>query len=214
VKDTTQVGNLATAHACAGERSAEEAGRALLAFISAGDRSAMDKLYALYFARLANFFLHLTTNADLVEELIDDTMVEVWQKSASIGANASVAVTIMRLAYSRGQKCFAETRATRPHVQRGIQDTDHDITLPTTLDRPSSLQDFLLKLPVEERAVLHLVYTGGHSRRDIADIMKISCECVDVLLGDARLRLRHGYAQGYVVGDSSYLTVASMESQI
>jgi len=192
----------------------EEAARALLAFISAGDRSAMDKLYVLYFEKLATFFLHLTAHVDIVEELIDDTMVEVWQKGASIGANASVSVTIMGLAYSRGQKRFAETKATRQHGQRGIQDTNHDSPLPTALDTPSTPQDFLLKLPVEERAVLHLVYTGGHSRRDIADIMNISCESVDVLLGDARLRLRRGYAQGYVARDSSYETIASTESQI
>jgi DNA-binding transcriptional regulator LsrR (DeoR family) len=37
--------------------------------------------------------------------------------------------------------------------------------------------------------VLNLVYASGHSRRDVADIMNISRECVDVLLGDARLRL-------------------------
>jgi hypothetical protein len=28
-------------------------------------------------------------------------------------------------------------------------------------------------------------------------------ECVDLLLGDARLRLRRGYAHGHVAGDSS-----------
>jgi DNA-directed RNA polymerase specialized sigma24 family protein len=127
----------------------EEAARALLAFISAGDRSAMDRLYGLYFASLANFFLHLTAHADVVEELINDTMVEVWREGASIGASASVAVSIMRLAYSHGQKRVAK---------------------------------------VEERALLHLVYVGGYSRRDVAAIMNISCECVDVLLSDARLR--------------------------
>jgi RNA polymerase sigma-70 factor (ECF subfamily) len=188
------------AHLSASKPSTEEAERALLAFISAGDRSAMDKLYVLYFARLANFFLHLTAHADLVEELINDTMVDVWQEGASIPANASVSVAIMGLAYSRGQKRFAEARVTRPRVQRAIQEMGHDSPLPTTLEMPSSFH-FLLKLPVEERALLHLVHAGGHSRRDIADIMNISCECVDVLLGDARFRLRRGYAHGCVAGD-------------
>jgi DNA-directed RNA polymerase specialized sigma24 family protein len=151
-------------HSSASKQSTEQAENALLARISAGDRSAMDKLYFLYFARLANFFRHLTARAHLVEDLINDTMFEVWQGGASIGANASVSVAIMGLAYSRGQKRLAEAGETRAH------------------------QDFLLKLPVEERAVLHLVYAGGHSRCDIAGIMNISCECVDVLLDDARLR--------------------------
>jgi DNA-directed RNA polymerase specialized sigma24 family protein len=163
----------------------EEAARALLAFISAGDRSAMDRLYVLYFASLANFFLHLTAHADLVEELINDTMVEVWRKGASIGANVSVAVSIMRLAYSHGQK-RAKVGGLRP--QPSLPHTEHDSPRSAILEASSCPDDSLLRLPVEERALLHLVYVGGYSRRDVAAIMNISCECVDVLLSHARLR--------------------------
>jgi len=196
VTDTTQLVSNA-----AGKQPREEAERALLAFISAGDRSAMDRLYVLYFATLANFFLHLTAHADLVEELINDTMVEVWRRGASIGANASVAVSIMGLAYSNGQKRVAKVRAPRLHSQPSALHTEQGSPRATTLEESSRLDESLLKLPVEERALLHLVYIGGYSRRDIADIMNISCECVDVLLSDARLR--RGYVQGYVADDSS-----------
>ncbi len=41
-------------------------------------------------------------------------------------------------------------------------------------------------LPVEKRAVVHLVYASGCSRRETADIMKIACDSVDVLLRDVR----------------------------
>jgi RNA polymerase sigma factor (sigma-70 family) len=200
--DTTQpVGNVSTAYSATDKQAPEEAERALLAFISAGDRSAMDRLYVLYFASLANFFLYLTAHADLVEELINDTMVEVWREGASIGANASVAVSIMGLAYSHGQKRVAKVGAPRLHSQPSVLHTEHDSPRSTTLEASSRLDESLLRLPFEERALLHLVYVGGYSRRDIADIMNISCECVDVLLSDARLRC--GYARGYVAGDSS-----------
>jgi DNA-directed RNA polymerase specialized sigma24 family protein len=148
----------------------------------------MDKLYVLYFARLAKFFLHLTAHADLVEELINDTMVEVWREGASIGANASVAVSIMGLAYSHGQKRVAKVGAPRLHAQPYFLHRARDSPQSTTLEASSRLDIPLLRLPVEERALLHLVYVGGYSRRDIADIMNISCECVDVLLSDIRLR--------------------------
>jgi len=201
VMDTTQpVGNVATAHASAGKQPTEEAERALLALISAGDRSAMDRLYVLYFARLVKFFLHLTAHTDLVEELINDTMVEVWREGASIGANASVAVWIMGLAYSHGKKGVAKGGARRLHGQPSVLQTEHDSPRSTTLEASSRLDEFLLSLPVEERALLHLVYSGGHSRRDVADIMNISCECVDVLFGN--IRLRRGSAQGYLACDA------------
>jgi DNA-directed RNA polymerase specialized sigma24 family protein len=191
----TCLDNVVTAHSSAREQSTEEAERALLAQVSAGDRSAMVKLHMLYFPRLANFFLHLTAHPDIAEELINDTMAEVGQEGASLGANASISLAIMGLAYSRGQKRFAGAGATWPyaHAQPGMQDTDLDCPLLATSDAPSNPQEFLPRLPVEERAVLHLVYASGHSRRDVAEIMNISCECVDVLLGDARRRLRQSF---------------------
>jgi DNA-directed RNA polymerase specialized sigma24 family protein len=177
-----------TGHSSVGNHSTEEAERALLALISAGNRGAMDKLYTLYFARLANFFRHLAVHANLAEELINDTMIAVWIEGASIGANSSVTIAIMGLAYSRAQKRLAESKTKAPYAQPAIQDTDHDGPTLRTSDTASN-SPFLSKLPLEERAVVHLVYASGHSRRDIAEIMKVSCECVDALLGDARLRL-------------------------
>jgi DNA-directed RNA polymerase specialized sigma24 family protein len=177
-------------HSSAGNQSTEETERALLALVSAGDRCAMDELYILYFARLANFFRNLTARDDFTEELINDTMFEVWKEGAATGANASVSLAIMGFAYSRVQKRFAQVRANPPHVQPAIIDTDHGSPLPTT-DMPSNPQIFLSKLPAEERAVVHLAYASGYSRGDIAYIMNISCECVDVLFGDARHRLDH-----------------------
>jgi RNA polymerase sigma factor (sigma-70 family) len=193
--DTTPpVGNVATAHSSAGKQPTEEAERALLAFISAGDRSAMDRFYVLYFARLAKFFLRLTAHPNLVEELVDDTMVEVWRKGASTIENASVAVWIMGLAYSHGQKRVAEVGVPRLHSQLSVLHTEPDSSRSTTLEASSRLDESLLSLPVEERVLLHLVYVAGYSRGDVAAIMNISCEGVDVLLSEARLR--RGYAQG------------------
>jgi DNA-directed RNA polymerase specialized sigma24 family protein len=144
----------------------ERVERALLASISAGDRRAIEELYVLYFSRLAKFFLHLNVRADCVEGLIIDTMTEVWKEGASIEANASISIAIMRLAYSYGQKHFAEAT----EAQRGA--------------------------PRDGTALLYLVYGCGHSRQEIADMMNVSCECVDQLLGDARRRHCALFAHG------------------
>jgi len=141
----------------------------------------MDELYIRYFVRLARFFQNMTVRADLVEELINDTMFEVWKEGASIGANASVLPAIMRLAYFRVQKHFAEARADEPHSQRDVQDRKPS-KWPLTADTPSDLQIFLSKLSVEQRAVAHLVYASGCSHRETADAMQIAGDRVDVLL--------------------------------
>jgi RNA polymerase sigma factor (sigma-70 family) len=182
---TPRPGRAATRHSSPGNQSADAAERALFALVSTGDRYAMDQLYILYFARLAKFFQNMTVCAYLVEELINDTMFEVWKERASVGTTASVSLAIMRLAYSRVHKHFVEARPNKPRFRRDVQDTEPSRSLLTT-EPPSNLQVLLSKLYVEERAVMHFVYASGCSRQEIADVMRITGDRVDVLLSDAR----------------------------
>jgi hypothetical protein len=87
--------------------SSKRTEHALLVCISSGDRSAMEQLYLLYFARLAKFFWHLTADADLVEELINDTMLAVWRG----GCFPSRAC--LRLRFDYGLGVFARTEISR-----------------------------------------------------------------------------------------------------
>jgi RNA polymerase sigma factor (sigma-70 family) len=163
----------------------DAAEQALLALVSTGDRRAMDQLYIRYFARLAKFFQNMTLRADVVEDLINDTMLEVWKAGESIRPNDSVLLAIMRLSYSRVQQYFTEVRADEPNYQRGVHDWEQSKSM-LAKATPSDLQIFLSKLPVEERTVVHLVYASGCSRRDTANVMNISCDYVDVLLRAVR----------------------------
>jgi DNA-directed RNA polymerase specialized sigma24 family protein len=169
----------------AGVQATEAAERALLALVSTGDRCAMEQLYIRYFARLATFFRNMTVHANLVAELINDTMLEVWKAGESIAPSVPVSFAMMRLAYSRVHKFFAEARADEPRSQRDVQDRELSTLLVGTAS-PSDLQFFLSKLSVEERAVMHLVYASGCSRRETAEVMEVACDCVDVLLADVR----------------------------
>jgi RNA polymerase sigma factor (sigma-70 family) len=191
---TPTAGRVATGRSSAGYQSTEAAERALLALVSTGDRYAMDQLYMRYFARLAMFFQNMTVRADLIEQLINDTMLEVWKAGESIRSNASVLLAIMRLAYTRVQKYLAEVRPDAPRSQRDVHDWKQSSAMRASA-RPSDLQIFLSKLPVEERAVLHLVYASGCSCRETADVMKIDCDCVDMMLRDTRASAKRYYSR-------------------
>jgi DNA-directed RNA polymerase specialized sigma24 family protein len=184
---------VATVRSSAGHQPTEAAERALLALVSTGDRSAMDQLYIRYFARLAKFFQNMTLRADVVEELTNDTMLEVWKAGEAIRTNASVLIAIMRLAYSRVQKYFAESKTGERHSQRDVREWEQSRSMQPTAT-PSGLQIFLSRLPVEERAVVHLVYSSGCSRRETADVMKMACDCVDVLLRGVRASVKLYYS--------------------
>jgi RNA polymerase sigma factor (sigma-70 family) len=168
----------------------EPRGRELLACISARDRSAMGEFYVSYFARLVNFFAFLTAGHDLVEELISDTMLKVWRESATIRKTALVSVWIMNIAYSHGRDRIAEGAVGRRQARPSVVHTDYDAPSFTPFARSSRMHDVVVELAVEERAVVHLAYAGGFSRQDIADIMNLSCESIEVLMTNASRRLR------------------------
>jgi RNA polymerase sigma factor (sigma-70 family) len=186
---TAPAGRVATGRLCAGHQSTDDEEGALLALVSTGDRGAMEQLYIRYFARLASFFRNMTVRADLVGELVNDTMFEVWKSGESIGPDASVRLAIMRLAYSRVHKYFAEARASEPRSQGDVRDREQLTSLGATAT-PADLEVFLSELPVEERAVMHLVYANGCSRRETAEVMGVPCDCVDVLLRHVRARAK------------------------
>ena len=200
MSDRSSPGDPLTTPSSATARTAEHE---LLATVASGSRSAMARVYFLYVARLANFFVHMGASASLVEELISDTMFDVWWECGTIRSDASVAVWIMGLAYSHGQMRLGRTELAGPPVLPSGPHTAHEIAVTTTSRKRGSLQDLLLALPFEERVVFHLVYSGCHSRQSVADIMNMSAERVDVLLTQSRHRLWYSKEESKRAGSSS-----------
>jgi hypothetical protein len=68
----------------------------LLGRIAAGDRHAFEALYRAYFPRLARFLNRMTRNSLLIEEIVNDTLLVVWQKAARFdGSSKASTPTLM-----------------------------------------------------------------------------------------------------------------------
>ncbi len=160
--------------------------RRLLATVSAGSRSALRRLHSLYFSRLVSFFVHLTpmSAAEVIDDLVADTMLEVWRTSASLGRSPSLHVAIMRIAWAHASTYLARGDVPLPPAHSSSPEA-----LPP-------LSDVLARLPVHERAVVHLVHSG-HSRHEVADILRMSCHTVDAYLQSAMIALHPWLAARY-----------------
>jgi len=172
---------------CAPERGERE----LLERIATRDRDAMHEFYLLYYRRLARFLRRLTRHHDLVDEIVNDTFVVVWQKAGDFRGDSRVSTWIMGIAYRRGLGLLrAKYRA------------DERMVLPTTEDQQprdpvaeqTGLAELLARalesLSPDHRAVLELTYYLGHSCSEIAAIMDCPVNTVKTRMFHARNKLR------------------------
>jgi len=172
------------------ESRADITERRLLAAISRGSRSALLRLHSLYFSTLAKFFMHLApmAAAEVIDDLIADTMYDVWRLSASLGRGCSVHVAIMRIAWEHGSKHPAHSEVHLSSPQRFSKRPESKTWLSTRPEVLRPLSDVLATLHVSERAAVQLVYSG-HSLQEVADILNMSCQAVSAYLSSAMIAL-------------------------
>jgi DNA-directed RNA polymerase specialized sigma24 family protein len=181
--------------------------RRLLATISGGSRSALRRLHSLYFSRLVKFFVHLApmSAAEVIDDLVADTMFDVWRTSASLGRSPSLHVAIMRIAWAHASTHLANSEVPLPPQRQLSNDPESKTWLSGRPEALPPLSDVLATLHVNERAVVHLVHSG-HSHQEVADILSMSCHTVDAYLASSMIALHPWLAARYssTIGDRSH----------
>jgi DNA-directed RNA polymerase specialized sigma24 family protein len=159
------------------------ADRRLLSAIAAGSRSAMRRLHTEYFSRLVKFFTHLTPSStpEVVDDLIADTLFDVWCTSANFASDSSVHVAIMRIAWAQGKRHLASSEAAQPTQAPLYLTQDPQTRLAVRTEAEQLTAEAFAALPPMGRVVIHLVYSG-HSRQEVADIVNTPRESVDAHL--------------------------------
>ncbi|TKC91500.1 sigma-70 family RNA polymerase sigma factor [Trinickia terrae] len=170
-------------------RSADADDIALLERIMRRDKAALAALYREYHRRLVRFLGRFTRRDDLIEEVINDTFMVVWQKAADFRGQARVSTWLMGIAYRVTLKTLR---------QGGMQ---HEPLLGDADDRASEpfadheLADWVTKglarLSAEQRLVMELAYVMGHSLEEIAEITSAPLTTVKARMFHARVKLRN-----------------------
>jgi RNA polymerase sigma factor (sigma-70 family) len=166
--------------------------KALLVRVSARDLQAFEKLYRIYQPRLARFLITLLQRPQLVEEVLDDTMMVVWQSAGRFRGSSKVSTWIFSIAYRKALK--ARARWPQP-----IQDEEFDTRVspdpgPDQELHHRHLHDALInamnQLSAEHRAVVDLTYFHGLGYREIAEIVNCPVDTVKTRMFHARRRLK------------------------
>jgi RNA polymerase sigma factor (sigma-70 family) len=168
----------------------------LLLRVAHQDWQAFDQLYRLYYRRLTRFLEKMTRRPALIDEILDDTMMVVWQKAQTFNGNSKVSTWVFAIAYRKALKMLE--RESRHH---GVD------ALPALLDDQPSLEDgpepalhalqsrqmidgALMQLSAEHRAVVELTYYHGYAYEEIAAIVGSPVATVKTRMFYARRKLR------------------------
>lgn len=166
----------------------------LLERTARGDREAFQRLYFLFHRRLTRFLLRLTRRPEMAEEIINDTMLVVWQKAAEFRGDSHLSTWILGIAYRRALKTLnreprQEREPTAEELSRAL-----DTTALGDLAHRAELTDWLdtalARLTPEHRLVIEFAYLLGLSCEEIAVITACPVNTVKTRMFYARQRLR------------------------
>jgi RNA polymerase sigma-70 factor (ECF subfamily) len=181
------------------DAAAESEDQRWLAQIALGDRAAFDHLYRRYYDRLFRFVLRVTGRMNLVEDVINDTMIVIWKKAGDYRAAARPSTWIFGIAYRKGLKALSrelrapETVDELPEIEQPPADS---------LDREglhAAIRQAVMQLPPEHRAVVDLTFFFNRSYDEVAQILDCPVGTVKSRMFHARAKLRPLLSQ--LVGD-------------
>jgi len=170
----------------------------LMQQIAAGDNAAFECLYQRYAARLAAYLRRYLASPDVIDEVVNDVMLVVWQRAACFQPTSSVSTWLFGIARNKVYKA-ANRRQPPLHLPdapaAACSDDNPEHTLQQR-ERDSELAWALRRLPAEQQVVVQWTYEHGWPAREIAQRLGVSADTVRSRLKLARRRLAKLLATG------------------
>jgi RNA polymerase sigma-70 factor (ECF subfamily) len=141
---------------------------------------------------LTRFLVNLVQRPQLVEEVLDDTMMTVWQTAGSFRGASKPSTWIFAIAYRKALK--ARARWAEPVGEPVVDTRVSTDPAPDDSLKHHHLHDALVAamatLSADHRAVVDLTYFHALGYREIAEIMRCPVDTVKTRMFHARRRLK------------------------
>jgi RNA polymerase sigma-70 factor, ECF subfamily len=161
----------------------------LLHRVSERDAEAFRTLFNLYGPRVKAYMMRQGANAQLAEDLAQETMLTVWRKAALYSSGKGSAATWiftiarnLRIDRLRREMPFQEL----PDAHEAAADEAPPDEIASQRERQARVQAVLVALPDDQREIVVLAYIDGLSHSEIA-------RRVGVPLGTVKSRMRLAY---------------------
>src|SRR5215468_7491200 len=184
-------GQLCTATSAARE-TPDTADVALVRSIAAGDKHAMQILFARHNVRVFRFVLRFVGDRSAAEDLVSEVFLDVWRQAGRFEGRSQVTTWLLAI---------ARYKALSALQRRSTEELDEDVAaaIGDPQDNPEiiiqnrqtseTLLDCLKELSPAHREVIDLVYYHERSIAEVAEIIGIPPNTVKTRMFHARKRI-------------------------
>jgi RNA polymerase sigma-70 factor, ECF subfamily len=163
--------------------------KALIGAIAAGDRRAMQALYAQHNVRLYRFVLRLINDSSLAEDLVSEVFIDVWRGAEGFKAKSQVSTWMLAIARHKALSALrrrSDEQLDEDAVMAIADPADDAETTVNKRDRSVVVQHCLSQLSTQHREVLDLVYYHEKSVNEVAEIVGAPANTVKTRMFYAR----------------------------
>jgi RNA polymerase sigma-70 factor (ECF subfamily) len=165
---------------------------ALIGRIAAGDKLAMQVLFARHHVRVYRFVLRFVGDPGRAEDLISEVFLDVWRQAGRFEARSQVSTWLLAIARFKALSALRR----RPDEElddetaQAIEDTgDTPEVAMQKKDTSAVLRQCMTKLSAEHREIIDLVYYHEKSVEEVAGIVGVPENTVKTRMFYARKRL-------------------------
>lgn len=173
--------------------------------VAAKDRQAFEVLYHRYARRLYGYVAKFIKQPELVEEVLDDIMLVVWQNAARFDRSSRLSTWIFGIAHHKALKALGRSSRQQTEPLPGVPlcgEEEDPEGIVARRELGQTITQALDALSPEQRAVVELTFYHGCSYQEIATITGCPVNTVKTRMFYARRRLQQ-FLRGWGMGRAS-----------
>jgi RNA polymerase sigma-70 factor (ECF subfamily) len=171
--------------------------RELLARIERQDQAAFRELYKGFSRKVFAYVLNMVNDHGRAEEVLVDTMYEVWKNPARFRGDSQFGTWLIGIARNKALMVYRSRRADEVHddlddiAETEAADTPDGFATLAAKQRSEGVKHCMGKLSDEHRECMHLVFFEGLSLAEVAEVQRCPEGTVKTRLFHARQKIKN-----------------------
>ena len=168
----------------------------LLGRIARQDQAAFQELYKAFSRKVFAYLLNQLKDHVRAEEVLVDTMYEVWRNPARFRGDSQFSTWLIGIARNKALMTYRARRADEDHdelddvAETLASDAPDGFAAAAQKQRQEGVQHCMQKLSEEHRECLHLMFYEGCALAEIAQLQQVPENTVKTRLFHARQKIK------------------------